>query len=63
MLTHITVGGDDLRQLAHARAEAARQKLVSGGVASERIFVVESPELAAQHKDKARDTRVDFTVR
>ena len=63
MLTHITVDGDDLRQLAKRRAEAARQKLVGGGIAAGRIFVVEPTELAAQKKEQARDTRVDFSIR
>ena len=62
MLTHIAVSDDDLR-LWPRRAEAARLKVVGAGIASERIFVLEPKELAAAKKDKARDSRVYFSLR
>ncbi len=63
MLTHIAVDNDDLRLLAPRRAEAARQALAKSGIAPERIFVMEPKTLAAEKKDKARDTRADFAIR
>jgi hypothetical protein len=35
---------------------------VAAGVAAARIFVLEPKELAAARKDKARPSRVDFSI-
>jgi len=58
------VGDNDLRQLANARAQAAKAWLVENGkVAAERVFIV-SPKTGAEGiKDPGRPTRVDFSLR
>jgi uncharacterized protein involved in outer membrane biogenesis len=64
MLEHAQVTDEDLRQLAEARAQAAKGWLVeTGKVAAERVFIV-APRLGAEGvKDKGRPTRVDFALK
>jgi hypothetical protein len=63
MLTHIIVPDEELRLLAQRRAEAARDMLVKARIAPVRLFVREPKTLAAPPLDRARATRVDFTIR
>jgi hypothetical protein len=64
MLTNAQVGDEDLRQLANARAQAAKEWLVSEGKIPEgRVFIV-APKLTAEGiKDKGQPTRVDFVLK
>jgi len=64
MLTHAQVTDEDLRLLANARAQAAKDWIVDEGkVAAERVFLV-APKLTADGiKDKGKPTRVDFAVK
>jgi len=58
------VGDDDLRQLALARANAVKDYLVGPAAAdAARVFVLEPGAQAAAPKDKARASRVDFTLK
>ena len=63
MLTHLTVSEDDLRQLAHARAQAVKDQLARAKVDGERISVVEPKSLAPEAKDKLKLSRVDFAIK
>jgi len=61
MLAHTNIGADDLRGLANARAQAAKEWLMTEGkVPAERLFI-NAPALAAPEKGKP--TRVDFGLR
>ena len=64
MLTHTQIAEDDLRLLANARAQAAKEWLVSEGkVPAERVFVI-APKLTAEGiKDKGKPTRADFALK
>lgn len=64
MLANAPVGDDDLRQLANARAQAAKGWLVeTGKVAAERVFIV-SPRMSAEGIEGAgRPTRADFSLK
>jgi hypothetical protein len=64
MLTHAQVTDEDLRLLANARAQAAKDWIVDEGkVPAERVFLV-APKLTAEGiKDKGKPTRVDFSVK
>jgi uncharacterized protein involved in outer membrane biogenesis len=64
MLTHTQVSDEDLRLLANARAQAAKDWLVNeGGIPAERVFIV-APKLSAEGiKDKGRPTRADFAIK
>jgi len=64
MLANAKVADDDLRQLANARAQAAKAWLVeTGGVAAERVFIV-SPKTGAEGiKDPGKPTRADFSLK
>jgi hypothetical protein len=64
MLTHAQVTDEDLRVLANARAQAAKDWLVGeGAVPAERVFLV-APKLTAEGiKDKGKPTRADFAVK
>jgi uncharacterized protein involved in outer membrane biogenesis len=64
MLTHAQVTDEDLRLLANARAQTAKDWLVSEGkVPAERVFIV-SPKLTVDGiKDKGRPTRADFSLK
>jgi hypothetical protein len=64
MFTNAKVADDDLRQLANARAQAAKGWLVeSGKVAPERVFIVAAKTGAEGVKDPGKPTRVDFSLR
>ncbi|HWD22395.1 MAG TPA: DUF748 domain-containing protein [Burkholderiales bacterium] len=64
MLAHAQVAEDDLRLLANARAQAAKEWLVAEGkVPAERVFLV-APKLGAEGiKDKGKPTRADFALK
>lgn len=64
MLTHATIGEDDLRLLANARAQSAKEWLTTEGkVAPERVFIV-APKLTPEGiKDGGKPTRVDFALK
>jgi len=64
MLVNAPATDEDLRLLAEARAQAAKQWLVeTGKVATERVYIV-APHLSAEGiKDKGKPTRVDFSLK
>jgi uncharacterized protein involved in outer membrane biogenesis len=64
ILTHAAVGEDDLRLLANARSQAAKEWLVDEGkIPAERVFIV-APKLTPDDtKDAAKPTRVDFSLK
>jgi outer membrane protein OmpA-like peptidoglycan-associated protein len=64
MLASEQVGDDDLRQLALARSNAVKDYLTGpAGAEAARVFVLEPGTQAAAPKDKARASRVDFTLK
>ena len=64
MLVNEQVGDDDLRQLALARSNAVKDYLVGPAAAdAARVFVLEPATQAAAPKDKARASRVDFSLK
>ena len=64
MLANEDVGGDDLRLLALARANAVKEYLTGPGtVDATRVFVQEPGAETAEAKDKARPSRVDFSLK
>jgi hypothetical protein len=64
MLANVQVRDDDLRQLANARAQAAKGWLVeTGKVEAARVFIV-SPKMGADGiKDQGKPTRADFSLK
>jgi hypothetical protein len=63
LLGAIVVGQDELRLLARQRAQVAREAILRAKpIKTERIFIVEPKSIAPAHKDKVRDTRVDFRL-
>ncbi len=64
MLANAPVGDEEMRQLANARALAAKDWLVGpGAVAADRVFLV-APRLDGEAtKDKGRPARVDFALK
>jgi outer membrane protein OmpA-like peptidoglycan-associated protein len=59
----VTVGEEDLRRLANARAAAVRDRLSEQGkVPRERLFVV-APLLDGSGEAKLPPTRVDFSLK
>jgi hypothetical protein len=64
MLTHTQVTDEDLRLLANARAQSAKDWIVSEGkIPAERVFIV-APKLTSDGiKDKGKPTRADFAVK
>lgn len=64
MLDNTQVTEEDLRQLADARAQAAKTWLVeTGKLAAERVFIV-APKMSAEGiKDKGQPSRVDFALK
>jgi uncharacterized protein involved in outer membrane biogenesis len=64
MLANAQVGEDDLRLLAGARAQAAKDWLVqTGKIPAERVFIV-APKMGPEGiKDKGKPTRVDFALK
>lgn len=63
ILTHVIVADDDLRTLGEQRAQEAKEHLVKAGVATERIFLVESRAKAPAKKEGSKDCRVDFVLK
>ena len=64
MLAHESVGSGDLRTLALARAEAVKSYLTGpGAVDASRVFVLEPSDKPAAPKEKARLSRVDFSLK
>ena len=64
MLANEAVGDDDLRQLALARSNAVKDYLVGpAGADAARVFVLEPGTQVAAPKDKARASRVDFSLK
>jgi hypothetical protein len=64
MLSNVQVGDDELRQLADARAQAAKDWLVeSGKIAPQRIFIAAAKAGAEGSKDQGKASRVDFSLR
>lgn len=64
MLTHGGLKGEDIKLLATQRATVVyNQILKSGRVTPERVFIIEPKSVAAQKKDKAKDSRVDFRLK
>jgi len=64
MLENIVIPDGALSQLAARRAQAVREKLLAGGkVEPDRIFLVKPQSLIPQQKEKAKDSRVDFTLK
>ncbi|HEX7249714.1 MAG TPA: DUF748 domain-containing protein, partial [Burkholderiales bacterium] len=64
MLANAQVSEDDLRLLAGARAQAAKDWLVeTGKIPAERVFIV-APKMNPEGiKDKGKPTRVDFALK
>lgn len=62
ILTHIIITDDDLRQLAHERAQAARSYILNSKIEAERVFLVQPKSLAPEKKDDIRESRVIFTL-
>jgi hypothetical protein len=64
MLADVQVSDGELRLLANARAQAAKDWLVAtGNIAPERIFI-STPNLGSEGiKDQGKPTRVDFSLR
>jgi hypothetical protein len=63
MYAHIQVTDEELRALAAARAQAAKDELVAGQVATDRIFVLEPRPAPPVGKGDARLSRVDFAIK
>ncbi len=64
LLANESVGGDDLRLLALARANAVKDYLTGpGAVDAARVFVLEPGAEAVAQKEKARPSRVDFSLK
>jgi len=59
---HTAPGDDALRELANARAQAAKDALVTRGVAADRLFIL-APKLDAGGVKEGAPTRVDFALR
>jgi hypothetical protein len=63
MLGAIVVTQDDLRLLARQRAQVVREQILRAQkIETERVFLVEPKTILPQHKDKIRDSRVDFRL-
>jgi hypothetical protein len=64
MLTNAQATDDDLRLLADARAQAAKDWLVeTGKIPAERVFIVAPKTGAEGIEDKGKPTRVDFSLK
>jgi flagellar motor protein MotB len=64
MFTSIEIKNDDLRLLASKRALAVKDYFLSiGGVAPERIFLVEPESLQPEKNESLRYSRVHFTLK
>jgi uncharacterized protein involved in outer membrane biogenesis len=64
ILNNLAAGPEDLRALATARAAAVRNYLeITGGVARDRLFLVEPRLTADDIRDSGARTRVDFLLK
>ena len=63
MLTNITIGDEDLRQLAEQRGKAVQQALLKAGISIERVFLLVARIDAPESKDKARASRADLSLK
>ncbi len=66
MLKNAQITDDDLRELANRRAQAVRDRILgSGQVTADRVFIVASKPASGEEKekDKAKASRVDFSLR
>jgi uncharacterized protein involved in outer membrane biogenesis len=64
MMTNIKVSDSDLRLLASQRAIQTQSLLLKDGtISADRIFVVEPKTIAAEKKEKAKNSRVDFLLK
>lgn len=64
MLANTEVSEEDLRQLANARAQSAKDWLVENGkISPERVFLISPKVSGEQIKDKGKPTRVDFSLK
>lgn len=64
MLANLSATDDDLRQLALSRANAVKDYLTGAGkIEAARVFVLEPGQKPAEPTDKARASRVDFSLR
>jgi hypothetical protein len=62
LLERIAVGDEALRLLAEQRARYAKERIVSSGIAAERVFIV--TELPTDDKAKERSaSRADFALK
>jgi outer membrane protein OmpA-like peptidoglycan-associated protein len=63
MLKHATVTDDDVRALANRRAQTVRDRLLEAKITADRLFIVAAKPLAKEEQEKARPSRVDFSLR
>ncbi|MBU0544313.1 MAG: DUF748 domain-containing protein [Proteobacteria bacterium] len=64
ILTNIEIKEGDLRSLAVQRAMKVKESILkSGKVEQERIFILEPKSLAAEKKEKLKDSRVDLMLK
>lgn len=64
IVNHVEVTDDDLRLLAHQRAENLKGYIISSEkVEGERLFLIEPESLAPEKKENISDSRVDFRLK
>jgi outer membrane protein OmpA-like peptidoglycan-associated protein len=64
ILVHIIISEDDLNQLAHQRAEAVKDDLVTNKIEPSRIFLLAVSSKPSQGKsEKLKESRVDFVIK
>jgi outer membrane protein OmpA-like peptidoglycan-associated protein len=64
ILAHIIISEDDLNQLAHQRAEAVKDDLVTNKIEPSRIFLLAVSSKPSQGKsEKLKESRVDFVIK
>ena len=63
IMTNIVVNENDLRSLAAQRAQKVKEGILKAGqIEPERIFIIEPKSLAAEKKEKLKDSRVNFKL-
>ena len=64
MLKNTQVTDDDLRNLANRRAQTVQERLLaSGQVTADRLSIVAAKPVSSEEKEKAKLSRVDFSLR
>ena len=64
LLASIQINDDDMRQLASLRARTIRDAILkSQKIEPERIFLIEPKSFLPEHKDKLKNSRVDFSLK